>query len=714
MITLSNFFQNQISSKQGVEPFRKLIVTDLKGAQEIDLSFFVTSWGSISRKLQYETGKSSPGGHSFTIQDSKALGKFLFTLGIEFGTEFWMFKEYDISIGFLNGQTEDTILFFTGEIFSKEEDRIGGSIRIGSKDVIKKFNDFKVCTSVKASDTFAFETAGTVDDRAFTQTVRYGTHKLIVNNRASDERKKRDDPFSMTIGFPSLASADIKGGSTFVDEFNLFYFPFQNGVRLSTKGTHTGSGNVAILTDSSADFIKSNIKIGQKIFNTTDGSDGIITVITSTTIEGTLSGGTDDDWDASDAYEISDYFTGGDLSIYFWDFIDDQWRAFTKSELEDSADFEILRATGANGIYLKINDKDITLTGASAAEDDWDNYIGKTTVSSSKWDDTERRDVAVAIETKTLLDDSNSSNQISVKDANPVRVIHDLIKNTRYIGVAETQIDIDNFDTADVLDAFSFDKTFAFIDDEGGKINTNFDEEVSLLSIIQEIVKISGMFFFSSAKKSSSVDRRIRIDIIQPISDCAIISAFSQFSTKDYIDDFNVSTSSDTILNKVIVANFDSSFSTRDNFDILIQEEAPSGNEEERILQLSTLKDPKAYWYDSKNLANGTAARLLSRFVSPTKEYNLDVSKAAMPVELADFIKVNDEISGEDATIQVFDHRLSLTDFSVSITGNRFETLFGPDPDIPLKKWAFVGCATYSDTDAPSGAGDGGRSYHHF
>lgn len=68
-------------------------------------------------------------------------------------------------------------------------------------------------------------------------------------------------------------------------------------------GTHTGANNASVLTNSSATFVASAL-IGLLIENTTDGSTGTITANTTTTVTATLSGGTDNDWDTSDAYKI--------------------------------------------------------------------------------------------------------------------------------------------------------------------------------------------------------------------------------------------------------------------------------------------------------------------------------------------------------------------------------------------------------------------------
>jgi hypothetical protein len=63
------------------------------------------------------------------------------------------------------------------------------------------------------------------------------------------------------------------------------------------------SGGQATLTDSAADF--SDVSAGDIIHNTTDGSMGIVLSKTSSTVLVTaLFGGTDNDWDSSDAYVI--------------------------------------------------------------------------------------------------------------------------------------------------------------------------------------------------------------------------------------------------------------------------------------------------------------------------------------------------------------------------------------------------------------------------
>ena len=85
----------------------------------------------------------------------------------------------------------------------------------------------------------------------------------------------------------------IQNGAVLADDFWNY----------SEGGTHTGTGNAAILTDGSKSWTNDEW-IGYTIYNTTDSSWGIVTDNDATTITATLVGGTDNDWDVSDAYLI--------------------------------------------------------------------------------------------------------------------------------------------------------------------------------------------------------------------------------------------------------------------------------------------------------------------------------------------------------------------------------------------------------------------------
>lgn len=71
----------------------------------------------------------------------------------------------------------------------------------------------------------------------------------------------------------------------------------------SIGGAHDGGNDAATLTDSSESWTTDQF-VGYTIYNTTDGSQALITANNATTITGILYGGTQNDWDSGDTYEL--------------------------------------------------------------------------------------------------------------------------------------------------------------------------------------------------------------------------------------------------------------------------------------------------------------------------------------------------------------------------------------------------------------------------
>lgn len=88
-------------------------------------------------------------------------------------------------------------------------------------------------------------------------------------------------------------------------------FTITDNATLPTRLTGTASsagalsGGQATLTHATANFVTGKVSPGDQVHNTTDGSDGIVLSVTSATALVTaLFGGTENDWDSSDAYVI--------------------------------------------------------------------------------------------------------------------------------------------------------------------------------------------------------------------------------------------------------------------------------------------------------------------------------------------------------------------------------------------------------------------------
>lgn len=73
----------------------------------------------------------------------------------------------------------------------------------------------------------------------------------------------------------------------------------------SEGGTHTGGMGVAMLTDANAHFRIPNGLVGLTVVNQTDGSSGVITANTETTVTAVLAGGATNLWNTGDVYYIN-------------------------------------------------------------------------------------------------------------------------------------------------------------------------------------------------------------------------------------------------------------------------------------------------------------------------------------------------------------------------------------------------------------------------
>lgn len=87
------------------------------------------------------------------------------------------------------------------------------------------------------------------------------------------------------------------------DSFTIVDAALPTQLTGTTTSVGAATGGLSTLTDTAADF--TDVEAGGTVHNTTDGSTGIITSKTSSTVLKTaLFGGTNDDWSSSDAYVI--------------------------------------------------------------------------------------------------------------------------------------------------------------------------------------------------------------------------------------------------------------------------------------------------------------------------------------------------------------------------------------------------------------------------
>lgn len=156
-----------------------------------------------------------------------------------------------------------------------------------------------------------------------------------------------------------------------------------------SEGTHDGSNNAATLSDSTANWAI-NEHVGKVVQNVTDGSYGVVTANTATTVTASLVGGTDTDWDTGDAYSIQ----GDNDGVLSWpnaapaarptqsEYAGAHDGANNSATLDDStapwAGMDLVGLAvenvtdGSTGWITANTDSQVTATLAGGTDDDWD------------------------------------------------------------------------------------------------------------------------------------------------------------------------------------------------------------------------------------------------------------------------------------------------------------------------------------------------------
>lgn len=126
----------------------------------------------------------------------------------------------------------------------------------------------------------------------------------LLNVMFGDERAEKRDVVWLERTDPNYRSASG------VDYPDYFYTRFYNKLsiypplKLIASGTATAGSGTTTLIDSTASFTSSYV--GHSIRNITDGSNALITAVTSATqLTAALSGGSDNNWTSNDTYKIN-------------------------------------------------------------------------------------------------------------------------------------------------------------------------------------------------------------------------------------------------------------------------------------------------------------------------------------------------------------------------------------------------------------------------
>jgi hypothetical protein len=103
--------------------------------------------------------------------------------------------------------------------------------------------------------------------------------------------------FGSTTGATTIQTAMAVRSSSYVTGL------MPSVVLTSASGVHDGSNDQAIMSDCGVSFTASQF-VGMTVYNITDGSSCTVTANDVTTITCTLAGGTGNDWDTNDVWQV--------------------------------------------------------------------------------------------------------------------------------------------------------------------------------------------------------------------------------------------------------------------------------------------------------------------------------------------------------------------------------------------------------------------------
>lgn len=249
MYAASSTFVKKLNIDNGNIPVSKITINVSSYQPAMDISRFVSKFGSISRSMEYDTGKFSPGRHTFDVANTNEFGSYLFTtrnrVGIEDmpGTNYWTDLPYNIYYGFSDsvnmastGLQDELICLYQGVINSKTEDRVEERVQVSSNDVIKKLVETKLATKdTIIDDLFDYADSAATNKEQVQKEIRYGKHLLNVAPEQSILTKM------CTIGYSSTAGS-VAVWFTTPHKLNQWdYITVSNSVTPEWDGTYVVS-----------------------------------------------------------------------------------------------------------------------------------------------------------------------------------------------------------------------------------------------------------------------------------------------------------------------------------------------------------------------------------------------------------------------------------------------------------------------------------------
>ena len=602
--------------QQGVAPQVKVILkgfvpnsTDTAG--DMDITAWVTSFGSIKRALQYDIGKVKTGSNGISIFNHSR-EPHLMTDGAENGFmgvntnlyrgstypgggsvqtgAFWLQLSYEIYMGFKKDSVPDVEWYkmYTGYISRREEDRINNIIKISSFDSLRRLADMKYCKTYSG-----FAVGGNYGEIEHVIITGFGE---IYSSTKKNYLTQRNDPMWAVEGIPNQSSAKPKGYSgSNLDANKLWYFPIENLIYGQARY---------------ARFYMWDYRKEYKSWRM---------------VRGTIQdpGSWDLEYDRTNYPGLffltvgTSFFLEGDIEIDLDDYLEGTG---------DFADDETDPAFSVSPVYSSTRD--------AIREDYLNDIINPAAI---------------------LKDIITSSGYMEDIDGGRVGFSEDLIDPSTWSYVKNKL------------------KTKGFVANKGFDVRLYYKKEVTALQMVNDICEMCGLNIFASKSESVDIDHTIKLidsyddylDSDYPLKNVQLV-----FSTKNKLKSCVIEHDIKETYTRINVPYFDgedfNDFSKlpikfNQNLDIY---------KEEKAFTIGKSSNPNVWLFSASNVdlqlwINDIAENYQRLYSSVPEIYNVDFGKAGFDIDIGEIVTIHDGYVDQYIDCQVIETSLDLR------TGNK-------------------------------------------
>jgi hypothetical protein len=180
-------------------------------------------------------------------------------------------------------------------------------VQAGANNVLTYTGNYSLGVTLTGNTAVTMPTSGTLATTAQLATDNStASHFLYQDSDGNIENATTTGSgTTMVLGTtPTLTSPVINGATGTGGKFTGDLTGLMPSVVLThSSGVHDGADDAATMTDSGESFTTSQF-VGMTVYNITDGSSCTVTANDGTTITCTLAGGTGNDWDTNDVWQV--------------------------------------------------------------------------------------------------------------------------------------------------------------------------------------------------------------------------------------------------------------------------------------------------------------------------------------------------------------------------------------------------------------------------